>query len=150
MGGEGDWGGGESYLYESLCISWRWWVRVRPVLPKLRIPFRRVLSQRRSLFTQFLIYVLVSTASSARCDVDTSSTAQELCSFWQPFCLPDKVNALPLQEDSICSASLGCKLQALAYDILPLATAIIGYAIGLWKLSANGQFFPGAQTAVIL
>ena len=29
------------------------------------------------------------------------------------------------------------KLQALVHDILSLPTAIIGYAIGLWKLSAT-------------
>ena len=36
------------------------------------------------------------------------------------------------------------KLQALLYDILPSTTAI-----GLRKLSANEQFFVGAQTVVI-
>ena len=38
-----------------------------------------------------------------------------------------------------------CKLQALVYDILPPTTAITDYAIGLEKMSANGQFFVGAQ-----
>ena len=33
------------------------------------------------------------------------------------------------------------KLQALVYDILPSTTAIISYAIGSRKLSANEQFF---------
>ena len=42
------------------------------------------------------------------------------------------------------------KLQALVYDILPPTTAIVDYAIGLGKLSANEQFFVGAQTVVIL
>ena len=37
------------------------------------------------------------------------------------------------------------KLQALVYDILPLTTAI-----GPWKLSANEQFFVGAQPVVSL
>ena len=45
---------------------------------------------------------------------------------------------------------LESKLQALVYDILPSTTAIIDYAIGLRKLSANDQFFVGAQTAVSL
>ena len=40
------------------------------------------------------------------------------------------------------------KLQALAYDILPPATAIVDYAAGLGKLSANGQLFDGVQTAI--
>ena len=35
------------------------------------------------------------------------------------------------------------KLQALVYDILPLATAVFSYAIGSRKLSANEQFFVG-------
>ena len=43
------------------------------------------------------------------------------------------------------------KLQAVVYDILPSATAIaIDYAIGLGKLSANGQFFLGPQMAISL
>ena len=40
------------------------------------------------------------------------------------------------------------ELQALVYDILPSATSIIGYAIGLEKRSAKEQFFDDAQTAV--
>ena len=42
------------------------------------------------------------------------------------------------------------KLQALVYDILPSATAVFSYAIGSRKLSANEQFFVGAQTVVSL
>ncbi len=42
------------------------------------------------------------------------------------------------------------KLQALVYDILPSTTAVFSYAIGSRKLSANEQFFVGAQTAVSL
>ena len=42
------------------------------------------------------------------------------------------------------------KLQALVYDILPSATALFSYAIGSRKLSANKQFFAGAQTVVSL
>ena len=42
------------------------------------------------------------------------------------------------------------KLQALVYDILFQTTAITGHATGLEELSANGQFFAGAQTAVSL
>ena len=44
----------------------------------------------------------------------------------------------------------GCKLQALVYDILPSTTAVFSYAIGSRKLSANEQFFVGAQTVVSL
>ena len=33
------------------------------------------------------------------------------------------------------------KLQARVYDILPPTTAIVDYAVGLEKLSANEQFF---------
>ena len=47
--------------------------------------------------------------------------------------------------------SPGRKLQALAYDILPSTTAaVLSYAIGSRKLSANEQFFVGAQTLVSL
>ena len=42
------------------------------------------------------------------------------------------------------------KLPALVYDILPPATAVIGYPTGLRKLLANRHFFAGAQTAVSL
>ena len=42
------------------------------------------------------------------------------------------------------------KLQILVYDILPSTTAIFNYAIHSWKLSANEQFFVGAQTVVSL
>ena len=44
----------------------------------------------------------------------------------------------------------GHKLQALVYDILPSTTAVFSYAIGPRKLSANEQFFVGAQTVVRL
>ena len=44
----------------------------------------------------------------------------------------------------------GLKLQALVYDILPSTTAVFSYAIGPRKLSANEQFFVGAQTVVRL
>ena len=42
------------------------------------------------------------------------------------------------------------KLQALVYDIFPSTTAVFSYAIGSRKLSANEQFFVGAQTVVSL
>ena len=42
------------------------------------------------------------------------------------------------------------KLQALVYNILPTNTAVFSYAIGSRKLSANEQFFVGAQTVVTL
>ena len=42
------------------------------------------------------------------------------------------------------------KLQALVYNILPSTTAVFSYAIGSRKLSANKQFFVGAQTVVSL
>ena len=42
------------------------------------------------------------------------------------------------------------KLEALVYDILPSTTAVFSYAIGSRKLSANEQFFVGAQTVVSL
>ena len=42
------------------------------------------------------------------------------------------------------------KLRALVYDILPSTTAVFSYAIGPSKLSANEQFFGGAQTVVSL
>ena len=42
------------------------------------------------------------------------------------------------------------KLQALVYDILPSTTTVFSYTIGSRKLSANEQFFVGAQTVVSL
>ena len=41
-------------------------------------------------------------------------------------------------------------LQALVYDILPSTTAVFSYPIRSRKLSANEQFFVGAQTVVSL
>ena len=40
------------------------------------------------------------------------------------------------------------KLQALVYDILLSTTAVFSYITGSRKLSANEQFFVGAQTVV--
>ena len=45
-----------------------------------------------------------------------------------------------------CEHSHLLKLQALVYDILPSTTAVFSYTIGPRKLSANEQFFAGAQT----
>ena len=45
---------------------------------------------------------------------------------------------------------LGVKLQAVVYDIRPSATAVFSYAIGSRNLSANEQFFVGAQRVVRL
>ena len=42
------------------------------------------------------------------------------------------------------------KLQALVYDTLPSTIAVFSYVIGARKLSANEQFFVGAQTVVSL
>ena len=44
--------------------------------------------------------------------------------------------------------SPGRKLQALVYESLP--STVFSYAIGSRKLSANEQFFDGAQTVVSL
>ena len=44
----------------------------------------------------------------------------------------------------------GIQTQAPVYDILPSTTAVFSYAIGPRKLSANKQFFVGAQTVVSL
>ena len=41
--------------------------------------------------------------------------------------------------------TVGNKPQAPVYHIVPLTTAITDYAIGPRKLSANEQFFVGAQ-----
>jgi len=41
-------------------------------------------------------------------------------------------------------------VRSVVHDILPRTTAITGYAIGLGKLSANGQFFVGTQMALSL
>ena len=54
-------------------------------------------------------------------------------------------------EDGIYTAltsriSIRHKLQALVYDMLPSTTAVFSYATRSRKLSANEQFFVGAQT----
>ena len=51
----------------------------------------------------------------------------------------------------VCVCVCVCvKHQALVYNILPLTTAVFSYAIESRKLSANEQFFVGAQTVVSL
>ena len=52
------------------------------------------------------------------------------------------------QECKEQTAWVTLKLLALVYDILPSTTAVFSYAIGSRKLSANEQFFVGAQTVV--
>ena len=62
-----------------------------------------------------------------------------------------KLSSTALQpNDCAMCIWVACKLQALVYDILPSATAVFSYAIGPRKLSANKQFFVGAQTVVNL
>ena len=58
--------------------------------------------------------------------------------------------AVPKGGDRIWGERGGDKLQALVYDILPSTTAVFSYAIGSSKLSANEEFFVGAQTVVRL
>ena len=53
-------------------------------------------------------------------------------------------------KNQSASLSASLKIQALVYDILPSTTAVFSYAIGSRKLSANEQFFVGAQTVVSL
>ena len=59
---------------------------------------------------------------------------------------------LCLKSEGLCHYSFPtvpstpfAKLQTLVYDILSPATAIIGYATGFRKPSANSRFFVGAQ-----
>ena len=62
-------------------------------------------------------------------------------------CVRTGVHACARARARVCVC---VKLQALVYDILPSTTAIFNYAIGSRKLSANEQFFVGAQTVVTL
>ena len=67
--------------------------------------------------------------------------------------LPDPPPPPPLPPTNTHADTLvncWCKLQALVYDILPSTTAVFSYTIGSRKLSANEQFFVGAQTIVSL
>ena len=54
------------------------------------------------------------------------------------------------QEEGNAPGTSDPKLQAPVYDILPSTIAVFSYAIGSRKLSANEQFFIGAQTLVSL
>ena len=67
-------------------------------------------------------------------------------SAYQPNSLPLGQTGSPRQLWETCVF----KLQVLVYDILPSTTAVFSYAIGFRKLSANKQFFVGAQTVVSL
>ena len=58
-----------------------------------------------------------------------------------------------VNDDTACARReerSASKLQAPVYDILPSTTAVFSYATGSRKLSANKQFFVGAQTVVRL
>ena len=57
---------------------------------------------------------------------------------------------LSITASHVLKVKVVIKLQALVYDILPSTTAVFSYAIGSRKLSANEQFFLGAQTVVRL
>ena len=65
-------------------------------------------------------------------------------------CLTCRVFSLCRSLSAHVRARAVSKLQALVYDILPSTTAVFSYAIGSRKLSANEQFFVGAQTVVSL
>ena len=54
------------------------------------------------------------------------------------------------QGEELMKTRVKTKLQALVYNILPSTTAVFSYATGSRKLSANKQFFVGAQKVVIL
>ena len=65
--------------------------------------------------------------------------------------LVKSVRHLSLEE----GAAMRCRSESnskhsLSYDILPSTTSKFSYAIGSRKLSANEQFFVGAQTVVSL
>jgi len=55
-----------------------------------------------------------------------------------------------VSSEKVKEETVSFKLQALVYHILPINVAIVDYAIGLEKLSANEQFFDDVQTAVSL
>ena len=56
-----------------------------------------------------------------------------------------------LRFAAFCTAHLSVYVKLnTVYDILPSTTAVFSYAIGSRKLSANDQFFVGAQTVVSL
>ena len=80
---------------------------------------------------------------------DSRSGLQTLVrpSAYQPNCL---TATLTPAHSGIQLSYVHPKLQALVYDILLSTTAVFSYAIGSRKLSANGQFFVGAQTEVSL
>ena len=62
--------------------------------------------------------------------------------------LDEATSALDHESEALVQQALekvSSKLQALVYDILPSTTAVFSYAIGSRKLSANEQFFVGAQ-----
>ena len=83
-----------------------------------------------------------------------SGWRQDVVSQGLEFCSP--VSAEPRSESAcgehwlatVNNSTLCGRLQALVYDILPPTTAIVDYATGLEKLSANKQFFDDAQMAV--
>ena len=84
----------------------------------------------------------------------TSGCPRMTCTVVGPVGAMDRSRALAASgnwfEPSSCRDTGEGQLQALVYDILPSTTAVFSYAIGSRKLSANEQFFVGAQTVVSL
>ena len=72
------------------------------------------------------------------------------CRTWSLVSTQTFRRALTASVDRCTEMRSGPKLQALVYDILPSTTAVFSYAIESRKLSANEQFFVGAQTVVSL
>ena len=83
------------------------------------------------------------------------SKCKECVCHWTKSCLDASsilcvITVPPATEAEACWLHGLVKFQALVYDILPSTTAVFSYAIGSRKLSANEQFFVGAQSVVSL
>ena len=74
-------------------------------------------------------------------------SANNVCLSYTSSCSYTTLRTIYVSPTPVAAA---IKLQALVYDVLPSTTAVFSYAIGSRKLSANQQFFVGAQTVVSL
>ena len=112
----------------SAPIEMNLWTSCTPTIRALRIVISRQPHRRHTPSTAFR-HLLPNSARFSYATEEALFISAQLSS--------DAVSALR-------------KLQALVYDILPSTTAVFSYAIASRKLSANEQFFVGAQTVVSL
>ena len=120
----------------------------RPGLPWAPVPNKPTVSldvkQHSTNSTKFYARRAVRASRPGHARIICSGHAEAVCvwSVWE-------IEGCALSHRHYTTGTAN-KFQALVYDILPSTAAVFSYAIGSRKLSANEQFFVGAQTVASL